>query len=84
MNGIGSYFNPVPAVRVGPPQASPAAGVGAYYDPRPIRPVSPPQSTPAVSTNGLGVSMALDDGGTKAAIGLFLLVALGFLLLRKK
>jgi len=84
MNGIGSYFNPVPAVRVGLPQAAPATGVGAYYDPRPLRPVSPPQSVPATSTNGLGVSMSLDDSGTRAAMGLLLLVALGFFLLRKK
>lgn len=84
MNGIGSYFNPVPAVRIGIPQAAPAAGVGAYYNPSPLRPVNLPQSTPAVSTSGLGVSMSLDDNGTRAAMGLLLLLALGFFLLRKK
>lgn len=84
MNGIGSYFSPETFRPVGRPQSTPVSGVGAYYNPEMFSPVNPPESVPATSTSGLGVSLALEENKSSAAIGILLLIALGFFLMRRK
>lgn len=83
MNGIGSYFSPVSARPVGPRQTAPLTGFGAYFTPVPTRSVRPPSASP-ISANGLGVGMEVAPSGSNAALAILVVLALGFLLLRKK
>jgi len=81
MNGIGAYYSPSPLRPVGPSEATPVrstSGLGSYYSPSPLRPVGPPEAAPLTQTAGLGEM----SEGTRSALGLLFVLALGFWLLR--